>query len=211
MPSEYSGNQKPRRIPTPLYAAAGAGDLAYQQLRKLPERAAELRDRVGDLRVRVEDLREKVGGDLKVRAGDLKVRAGDLREKVAELRPAVAGKVSEQQLRADLDRLRSAARRNAAAFATGAQAAGERASVVYTNLVARGERVVSTVRAESAPAAEPSVVEPAVEPLAVEPAAEPLAVEPAVEPLAVEAVDAESVAAEPKPAKTPTKRTRTAK
>jgi len=34
------------RIPAPLYAAAGAGDLAYRQLRKLPARAAELRSKV---------------------------------------------------------------------------------------------------------------------------------------------------------------------
>jgi len=29
-----------RKIPTPLYAAAGAGDLAYEQLRKLPKQVA---------------------------------------------------------------------------------------------------------------------------------------------------------------------------
>ena len=29
---------KTTRIPAPLYAAAGAGDLAFQQLRKLPDR-----------------------------------------------------------------------------------------------------------------------------------------------------------------------------
>jgi len=33
------------KIPNPLYAAAGAGELAYQQLRKLPAKVAELRDR----------------------------------------------------------------------------------------------------------------------------------------------------------------------
>jgi hypothetical protein len=39
-----------RKMPAPLYAAAGAGDLAYQELRKLPERVAELRGKVADLR-----------------------------------------------------------------------------------------------------------------------------------------------------------------
>ncbi|GGM70689.1 hypothetical protein ACFFX1_28755 [Dactylosporangium sucinum] len=39
-----------KKIPTPLYAAAGAGDYAYEQLRKLPGQVAQLRDRVGDLR-----------------------------------------------------------------------------------------------------------------------------------------------------------------
>jgi heparin binding hemagglutinin HbhA len=105
-----------RRIPNPLYAAAGASDLAYQQLRKLPERVAELRERVD------------------------------------ALRPTVTEAVSERSLRADLDRLRDVARRNAAVVLTGAQAAQERALAVYTQLVAHGERVVATARATEAKA-----------------------------------------------------------
>lgn len=46
MPTQ-SGTTK---IPTPLYAVAGAGDIAYQQLRKLPEAVAGLRVRVAELR-----------------------------------------------------------------------------------------------------------------------------------------------------------------
>ena len=37
--------QTKTKIPAPLYAAAGAGDLAYQQLRKLPSVVNELGDR----------------------------------------------------------------------------------------------------------------------------------------------------------------------
>jgi len=37
--------QTKTKIPAPLYAAAGAGDLAYQQLRKLPAVLNELSDR----------------------------------------------------------------------------------------------------------------------------------------------------------------------
>jgi heparin binding hemagglutinin HbhA len=37
--------QTKTRFPAPLYAAAGAGDLAYQQLRKLPAVVTELGDR----------------------------------------------------------------------------------------------------------------------------------------------------------------------
>lgn len=37
--------QTKTRIPAPLYAAAGAGDLAYQQLRKLPALVEELSER----------------------------------------------------------------------------------------------------------------------------------------------------------------------
>ncbi|MEV8513351.1 hypothetical protein [Dactylosporangium sp. NPDC051484] len=107
-----------RKIPTPLYAAAGAGDLAYEQLRKLPAQVAHLRTRV------------------------------------EELRPAVAGAVSEGNLRDDLDRLRGMARRNAASFLAsaqaGAQVAQDRAVAVYSDLVARGEKVVSTARGAEA-------------------------------------------------------------
>jgi heparin binding hemagglutinin HbhA len=44
-----------RKIPTPLYAAAGAGDLAYEQLRKLPAQVAQLRARVEELRPATSD------------------------------------------------------------------------------------------------------------------------------------------------------------
>ena len=44
-----------RRYPNPLYAAAGAGDLAYQQLRLLPAKAVELGGRVVALRPVVTD------------------------------------------------------------------------------------------------------------------------------------------------------------
>jgi hypothetical protein len=44
-----------RKIPTPLYAAAGAGDLAYEQLRKLPAQVAQLSARaVSDTKQRVD-------------------------------------------------------------------------------------------------------------------------------------------------------------
>lgn len=102
------------KIPTPLYAAAGAGDLAYQQIRKLPDAVAGLRGRV------------------------------------AELRPAVTEAVAEVDLRSDLDRLRDAARRNAAAFIAGAQVAQDRAVAVYGELVTRGEQVVRNTRGAEA-------------------------------------------------------------
>src|SRR5439155_20400539 len=56
-------------------------------------------------------------------------------------------KVNEQRVRTgardlDIDKLREAARRNAAAVVAGAQAAQEKAVALYTDLVARGEKVV---------------------------------------------------------------------
>ncbi len=85
--------QTKNRIPTPLYAAAGAADLAYQKLR--------------DLQTKVNEQRAKTG--------------------VREF---------------DVERLRAVARRNASAFVAATQAAQEKAVAVYTDLVARGEKVV---------------------------------------------------------------------
>jgi hypothetical protein len=124
------------KVPGPIYAAAGAGDLAYQQLRKLPARVAELRGRV------------------------------------AEVRPAVAGAVTEPRLRADLDRLRELARRNAAVLRTSAQAAQERAVTVYGDLVARGQRVMGE-RRESAAGYRPLPPAGDIEELGTKPAQTP--------------------------------------
>jgi hypothetical protein len=41
-------DQTKTRFPAPLYAAAGAGDLAYQQLRKLPAVVSELSERAAE-------------------------------------------------------------------------------------------------------------------------------------------------------------------
>lgn len=101
---------KSRRIPAPVYAAAGAGEFAYQQLRQLPAKAIELRDRVAALRPVVTD--------------------------------AVSDAVRKPEIKIDTDRLRTIARRNAAALRDQAQVAQERAATVYAELVARGEKVV---------------------------------------------------------------------
>jgi heparin binding hemagglutinin HbhA len=110
---------KNTKIPAPLYAAAGAGDLAYQQLRKLPTVVGELSGRAvaGGF-----ELREKAAASLKV----ANTTATSLRDKAATT---------------DLEKLREQAASNAVAFA---QAAQERAVAVYTALVSHGERVVGS-------------------------------------------------------------------
>jgi hypothetical protein len=143
--------QSKTKIPAPLYAAAGAGDLAYQQLRKLPgvvseltgkaaTSGADLRERTSGLRERSVELREKAatsGAELRGKARD---RA------VATLRAAntTAAELRERATATDLDldRLREVARRNAETFVTRAQAAQEKAVTVYSGLVARGARVI---------------------------------------------------------------------
>ncbi|WP_018218120.1 hypothetical protein [Salinispora vitiensis] len=125
---------KTSRIPAPLYAAAGAGDLAYQQLRKLPAAVSELRDRV---------------------AADLStVDGAELRQKATEtLRTATAAAENLRRRAAsdlDLDRLRETATRNAAVVVASAQAAQERAVATYGALVGHGERVVGAGVLEAA-------------------------------------------------------------
>ncbi|BCB85480.1 hypothetical protein [Phytohabitans suffuscus] len=115
---------KSTRIPGPLYAAAGAGDLAYQQLRKLPTVVNEL------------------SGKAAAGTVDLRARA------VATLRAANTTAASLRDRAAstdfDADRVRAVARRNVAALAAGAQSVQERAVAFYGGLVAHGERVVGT-------------------------------------------------------------------
>jgi heparin binding hemagglutinin HbhA len=118
------------KIPAPLYAAAGAGDLAYQQLRKLPTVVGELSGRAvaGGF-----ELREKAVASLKVASTDL--------DKLRDKAGTDFDKLRDKATTADLDKLREKAASNAVAFAHAAQ---ERAVAVYTALVSHGERVVGT-------------------------------------------------------------------
>ena len=84
--------QTKTRFPAPLYAAAGAGDLAYQQLRKLPAVINQLSDRAA--------------ATLRTANTNANTRANLLREKAGT---------------ADLDQLRNTATSGAAAFAQVAQ------------------------------------------------------------------------------------------
>jgi heparin binding hemagglutinin HbhA len=84
--------QTKTRFPAPLYAAAGAGDLAYQQLRKLPAVLNELSDRAA---AQLRNVNETAN-----------TRATSLREKAATT---------------DFDRLRTNAASGAAALAQVAQ------------------------------------------------------------------------------------------
>ncbi|HEX7746307.1 MAG TPA: hypothetical protein VF462_13725 [Micromonosporaceae bacterium] len=111
---------KTSRIPAPLYAAAGAGDLAYRQLRRLPAVVTDLSGKAADTTT---GLREKAA---------------------ATLRTANTGARSLRRSDLEIERLREAAIRNAAVLLTRTHAAQERALAAYADLVARGERVVGT-------------------------------------------------------------------
>jgi heparin binding hemagglutinin HbhA len=146
------------RIPAPLYAAAGAGDLAYRQLRKLPAAAAAT---LRAATVGGAELREKAAAGTTDLRGKVLASTADLRERAiastVELREKTTATVkaanttandlrdraaAPRSLDLDVERLRELARRNAAAFVAGAQAAQEKAIAVYAELVTRGERVI---------------------------------------------------------------------
>src|SRR5258705_5387956 len=113
------------KIPGPLYAAAGAGDLAIERLRKVPAKVAELQERFQtEFPGRVNVLQDKITA------------------RVAEL-PAIVAEFRQRVVDTDTDKLRESARRNADVMRTNAQAAQERATSIYAELVARGTHVVS--------------------------------------------------------------------
>ncbi|MBQ1018108.1 hypothetical protein KBX71_09565 [Micromonospora sp. D93] len=126
---------KTNRIPAPIYAAAGAGELAIEQLRKLPAVVGVLSTRV------VADL----GGRAVLTGFELKQKATETLRTANET--ADLAKLREV---ADIDKLRAAATRNAALVVAGAQVAQERAFAAYGALVARGERVVGSGVLEAA-------------------------------------------------------------
>ncbi len=125
--------QTKTRFPAPLYAAAGAGDLAYQQLRKLPAVVTELSERA---------------------AASLRIYNEQAGAKAAELR--------DKATTADLDALRGNATSVASSLAQLAQeravtaytalvARGER--VVGTGVVATADVVNADLETTEAPKA----------------------------------------------------------
>ncbi|MFG1714098.1 hypothetical protein [Micromonospora sp. NPDC049203] len=145
---------KTNRIPAPLYAAAGAGELALEQLRKLPTVVSGLGTRVvadlgGKAVVTGFELRQKATETLKT----ANQTATGLRERAVatdldQLREAA--NLEKLREAANIEKLREAATRNAAVVVAGAHAAQERALAAYAELVARGERVVGAGVLEAA-------------------------------------------------------------
>ncbi|WP_262282871.1 hypothetical protein [Micromonospora sp. MA102] len=156
---------KTNRIPAPVYAAAGAGELALQQLRKLPTVVGDLGTRVvadlgGKAVVTGFELRQKATETLRtanLTATGLREKAGSADLDLDKLREAAnldklreTANLDKLREATNLDKLREAAGRNAAAVLAGAQAAQERALTAYAELVARGERVVGAGVLEAA-------------------------------------------------------------
>ena len=156
---------KTNRIPAPLYAAAGAGELAFQQLRKLPTVVSELGNRVvadgtkvaaewgGRAVVTGVELRQKATETFRtanLTATGLRDKATPAELNLDKLRADELRELEKLRTEPDLDKLRGAATRNAAVVFAGAQAAQERALAAYGALIARGERVVGAGVLEAA-------------------------------------------------------------
>ncbi|MET8085038.1 hypothetical protein [Micromonospora sp. NPDC005197] len=203
---------KTNRIPAPIYAAAGAAELALEQLRKLPAAVGLHGTRVvADLGGRAVltgfELRQKATETLRTAnetAETLRGRAqaeldlAKLREAADLTKLREAADLTKLREVADIDKLRTAATRNAAVVIAGAQAAQERAYAAYGALVARGERVVGAGVLEAA-----ETVNADIEATQAAPApAAPAATAPAVTPAPAEVPSPAEVAeiAEAKPA-----------
>jgi heparin binding hemagglutinin HbhA len=130
-------NEPTTKIPAPLYAAAGAGDLAMERLRKLPERITVLQERVNAFQ---EELPSR-----------FTVIQDRVTQKVAEI-PSIVAEFRQRVVDTDTDKLRESARRNVGVVRTNAQAAQDKAAAIYAELVTRGEQVVGRNTSPASPA-----------------------------------------------------------
>ncbi|MET8120284.1 hypothetical protein [Micromonospora sp. NPDC005189] len=146
---------KTNRIPAPIYAAAGAGELALEHLRKLPAVVGVLGTRVvADLGGRAVltgfELRQKATETLRTANETAETLRGRAQAELDLAKLRESADLAKLREVTDLDKLRAAATRNAAVVVAGAQAAQERAFAAYGALVARGERVVGAGVLEAA-------------------------------------------------------------
>ena len=145
--------QTKTRFPAPLYAAAGAGDLAYQQLRKLPAVVTELSERAA---ASLRTYNEQAG-----------VKAAELREKAQTTDfDALRGKAASVATS-----LAQLAQERAVAVYETLVARGER--VVGTGVVEAADVVNADIEATEAPkAVEAAPATPKPRKRAAKPAAE---------------------------------------
>jgi hypothetical protein len=90
------------RLPKPLYAVAGAGELAYRRLRTLPERVEALRERITP---RVRTLRAELPGRVEALRTEVPARVNTL---VTEAREVYGGLVAHGEKVLDAARNRPA-------------------------------------------------------------------------------------------------------
>jgi hypothetical protein len=108
-------------LPSPVYAVAGAGDLAAEQIKKLASQAPEIQARAAELPQELRKLAAELPRDLQNLATDLPSLAAQLQAKARGL---------------DVDTVTAAVRKNVDTFQ-------HKAVDVYGDLVERGQKAVS--------------------------------------------------------------------
>lgn len=128
-----------QKYPRPLYAAAGASDLAAEKLRTLPDRMAGLSEWA---RGELSGGRGRAQEELAVLGERLGAGLASVRDRAQVLGTSL----SEGDMRTDLRRFQEVARRRAGELANAAArnlaTAQGRAAHVYDDLVARGTAVL---------------------------------------------------------------------
>ena len=149
------------KYPKAVYAVAGAGELAYEQLKKLPETATKLRNRVevqlkkidlaevrGKVETEAKDLRGKVQTELDTISGRVKTRVTELRGRINEARTKRS---------TDADKFRANAQDAVNGIVETAQkqlkTATKQATEVYEGLATRGAKVIGDTQPATKPAA----------------------------------------------------------
>ncbi|MGY0234955.1 hypothetical protein [Longispora urticae] len=137
------------KLPTALYAAAGAADIAREQIEKIPAQAAKLSAKVreGNIKDKALDLGGRAAGDIAELGARAYVEISGLRRKVRK------GQAKEY-LVSEAEKAREAAKRSADKIA-------ERAQSTFEKLVERG-----TVVLDGEPTPEPVKAEATIDTVA---------------------------------------------
>ncbi len=144
----------PTTLPRPVYFVAGASDLVADELKKLAAQAPELQARAEALPAELRKLAETLPADLQKLAATL---PSDLQKFATDL-PSYAAQLQAKAREIDVDEVTAAVKKNV-------ETAQAKAAEVYTELVERGQKVVTkggktetataqTVKADTATSAE---------------------------------------------------------
>lgn len=133
----------PTTLPRPVYAVAGAGDLAADQLKKLAAQAPDLQARAAEFPQELRKLAADLPADLQKLAATL---PADLQKFATDL-PSLAAQLQAKAREIDVAEVTAAVRKNV-------ETAQHKAVDVYDELVERGQKAVA--KRDAKPAAKPA-------------------------------------------------------
>jgi hypothetical protein len=128
-------------LPRPVYAVAGAGELAAEQLKKLAAQAPEIQARAAELPQEIRKIANDLPRDLQNLATDI---------------PSIAAQLQAKARGIDVDVVTKAVKRNVETARKNLDTAQHKAVDVYGDLVKRGERVVAKRQNGGGPANRPT-------------------------------------------------------